>query len=343
MLINFMIIQTAPGGPVEQFIAKLNHTTQLKGEVSVQGISPSNQQNFTSDSNLKYRGSAGIDPEIIAKIEKLYGFDLPLWQRFWLMVKKFIIFDFGTSFYQDKKVIDLIWQKLPVSISIGLWSTLLVYLVSIPLGIKKAVNDGSKFDIISSSVVIVGHAIPSFLFAILLIIIFAGGNFLSIFPLRGLVSENFQDLNWWQKIADYFWHMALPIIAMVVGGFASLTFFCKNSFLEEINKQYVLTAYAKGLSEKATLYKHVFRNAMMIVIAGFPAAVISILFTGSMLIEVIFSLDGLGLLGFEAAVSRDYPVMFGTLYFFTLIGLITSIISDFTYRFIDPRVNFNRI
>ena len=338
-----MIIQTAPGGPVEQFIAKLNHTTQIKGEVAAQGISPANQQNFTTDSNLKYRGSVGIDPEVISKIEKLYGFDLPLWQRFWLMVKKFIVFDFGTSFYQDKKVMDLIWQKLPVSISIGLWSTLLVYLVSIPLGIKKAVNDGSKFDIISSSVVIVGHAIPSFLFAILLIIIFAGGNFLSIFPLRGLVSENFHDLNWWQKIADYFWHMALPITAMVVGGFASLTFFCKNSFLEEINKQYVLTAYAKGLSRKAVLYKHVFRNAMMIVIAGFPAAVISILFTGSMLIEVIFSLDGLGLLGFEAAVSRDYPVMFGTLYFFTLIGLITSIISDFTYRLIDPRVNFNRI
>lgn len=341
MLVNFLIIQAAPGGPVEQFIAKLNHTTQIKGEIAPQNFSLNSSQDISTNSNLKYRGSVGVDPEIIAKIEKLYGFDLPLWQRFWLMIKKFILFDFGVSFYQDKKVTELIWQKLPVSISIGLWSTLLIYLISIPLGIKKAVKDGSKFDIWSSSVIIIGHAIPSFLFAIFLIVLFAGGNFWSIFPLRGLVSENFHDLNWWQKIIDYFWHMTLPIAAMVIGGFASLTFFCKNSFLEEINKQYVITAYAKGLNQKSVLYKHVFRNAMMIIIAGFPAAMVGILFTGSMLIEIIFSLDGLGLLGYEAAISRDYPVIFGTLYFFTLIGLITSIISDFTYRIIDPRVNFD--
>jgi microcin C transport system permease protein len=343
MLVNFLIIQAAPGGPVEQFIAKLNHTTQIKGEIAPQNFSLNSSQDISTNSNLKYRGSVGVDPEIIAKIEKLYGFDLPLWQRFWLMIKKFILFDFGVSFYQDKKVTELIWQKLPVSISIGLWSTLLIYLISIPLGIKKAVKDGSKFDIWSSSVIIIGHAIPSFLFAIFLIVLFAGGNFWSIFPLRGLVSENFHDLNWWQKIIDYFWHMTLPIAAMVIGGFASLTFFCKNSFLEEINKQYVLTAYAKGLNQKSVLYKHVFRNAMMIIIAGFPAAMVGILFTGSMLIEIIFSLDGLGLLGYEAAISRDYPVIFGTLYFFTLIGLITSIISDFTYRIIDPRVNFDGV
>jgi microcin C transport system permease protein len=341
MLVNFLIIQVAPGGPVEQFIAKLNHTTQVKGEVAPQTFSHELSQNTSTNSELKYRGSIGVDPEIIAKIEKLYGFDLPLWQRFWRMMKKFIMFDFGVSFYQDKTVTELIWQKLPVSISIGLWSTLLIYLISIPLGIKKAVKDGSKFDIWSSGVIIIGHAIPSFLFAIFLIVLFAGGNFWNIFPLRGLVSDNFADLAWWQKIIDYFWHMTLPILAMVVGGFASLTFFCKNSFLEEINKQYVLTAYAKGLSQKSVLYKHVFRNAMMIIIAGFPAAMIGILFTGSMLIEIIFSLDGLGLMGYEAAISRDYPVIFGTLYFFTLIGLITSIISDFTYRIVDPRVNFD--
>ncbi len=343
MLVNFLIIQAAPGGPVEQFISKLNHTTQIKGEIAPQNFSLNSSQDISTNSNLKYRGSVGVDPEIIAKIEKLYGFDLPIWQRFWLMIKKFILFDFGVSFYQDKKVTELIWQKLPVSISIGLWSTLLIYLISIPLGIKKAVKDGSKFDIWSSSVIIIGHAIPSFLFAIFLIVLFAGGNFWSVFPLRGLVSENFYDLNWWQKIIDYFWHMTLPIAAMVIGGFASLTFFCKNSFLEEVNKQYVITAYAKGLNQKSVLYKHVFRNAMMIIIAGFPATMVGILFTGSMLIEIIFSLDGLGLLGYEAAISRDYPVIFGTLYFFTLIGLITSIISDFTYRIIDPRVNFDGV
>jgi len=340
MLVNFAIIQTAPGGPVEQFLAKLNHASKVGGEVGATEIVSQNRLN-TTISDAKYRGANGVDPEIIAKIEKLYGFDKPLWQRFWIMMKKFAMFDFGVSFYQDKNVIDLVFSKLPVSISLGLWTTLLVYLISIPLGIKKAMNDGSKFDLWSSVVVSVGHAIPSFLFAILLIVLFAGGNFLNIFPLRGLVSSDFAQFGWWHKIADYFWHLVLPITAMVISGFASLTFFCKNSFLEEINKQYVLTAYAKGLTQRQVLYNHVFCNAMMIVIAGIPAAFISILFTGSMLIEIIFSLDGLGLMGYEAALSRDYPVMFGTLYCFTLIGLLVNIISDLTYKMVDPRINFN--
>jgi microcin C transport system permease protein len=338
MLVNFAIIQTAPGGPVERFIAQLNHTTKIAGEVE----NISNIKSFTSNSSLKYKGAQGVDEEIIKKIEKLYGFNLPLPERFFLMMKKFLTFDFGESFYQDKKILDLILDKLPVSISLGLWTILLVYFISIPLGIKKAVNDGSKFDLWTSSLVIFLHAIPSFLFAILLIVLFCGGNFLNIFPLRGLVSSNFAELNFWQKILDYFWHMTLPVIAMVIGGFASLTFFVKNSFIEEINKNYVLAAYAKGLNQNQILYKHVFRNALMIVIAGLPAALIGILFTSSMLIEVIFSLDGLGLLGYEAALSRDYPLMFATLYIFTLLGLITNIISDLTYRIIDPRINFDK-
>jgi microcin C transport system permease protein len=351
MLINFMIIQTAPGGPVERFLAQINQVTKAGAESA--GINAnikanifdikSSSDNFNSPFSLKYEGASGVDPEIIAKMEKLYGFDLPLWQRFQLMIKKFLTFDFGNSFYQDKKVIDLILDKLPVSISLGLWTTLLIYLISIPLGIKKAVNDGSKFDLWTSSLVIFLHAIPSFLFAILLIVFLAGGNFFNIFPLRGLVSENFRELNWWQKIADYFWHIVLPITAMAIGGFASLTFFVKNSFIEEISKQYVITAYSKGLNQKQVLYKHVFRNAMLIIIAGLPSALITILFTGSMLIEVIFSLDGIGLFGYEATLSRDYPVMFATLYIFSLLGLITNIISDLTYKVIDPRINFNKI
>jgi microcin C transport system permease protein len=338
MLINFLIIQTAPGGPVERFIAQMNHTSKVGGEVGDNMVMTNNQ---TTNSSFKYQGSQGIDEDIIKKIEKLYGFDLPLWQRFYLMIKKFITFDFGNSFYQDKKVLDLILDKLPTSISLGLWTTLLIYLISIPLGIKKALRDGSKFDITSSSIVIFLHAIPSFLFAILLIILFASGNFINAFPLRGLSSSNFNELNFGQKILDYLWHLILPITAMTIGGFASLTFFCKNSFIEEINKQYVLTAYAKGLNQKQVIYRHVFRNAMMQVIAGIPAALIGIIFTSSMLIEVIFSLDGLGLLSYEAATARDYPVMFASLYIFTLLGLITNILSDFTYALVDPRLNFN--
>jgi len=344
MLVNFAIIQAAPGGPVEQFLARLNNSHHANSETANVNLV---SRNIAPEAiaNAKYQGlesaANGVDPEIMAKINKLYGFDLPVHQRFFVMMKKFLFFDFGTSFYQDRKVIDLIFDKLPVSISLGLWTTLLIYLISIPLGIRKANNDGSKFDFWTSVIVSVGHAIPAFLFAILLIVLFAGGNFLNIFPLRGLVSEGFAQMNWWQKIIDYFWHLTLPITAMVIGGFAALTFFVKNSFIEEINKQYVLTAYAKGLSQKQVLYNHVFRNAMMIVIAGIPAAFIGILFTGSMLIEIIFSLDGLGLLGYEAALSRDYPVMFGTLYIFTLIGLIVNIISDITYKIVDPRINFN--
>jgi microcin C transport system permease protein len=345
MLINFLIIQTAPGGPVERFLAQMNHVSQVGGEVAQ--LAAIDGKNFSASSNsssqLKYQGAVGVDEELIKKIEKTYGFDLPLNQRFWLMLKKFIVFDFGESFYQDKKITDLILDKLPVSISLGLWSMFLIYVISIPLGIKKAVQDGSKFDLATSSLIIFLHAIPAFLFAVLLIVLFAGGNFLNIFPLRGLVSQNFDQLSWWQKIADYFWHLTLPLIAMIIGGFASLTFFCKNSFLEEINKQYVLAARAKGLSQNQVLYKHVFRNAMMIVIAGLPAALIGILFTSSMLIEVIFSLDGLGLLGYEAVLSRDYPLIFSTLYIFTLLGLITNIISDLTYKIIDPRLNYDSI
>ena len=258
------------------------------------------------------------------------------------MLKNYLFFDFGESFYKDKSVISLILEKLPVSISLGLWTTLFVYLISIPLGIKKAVKDGSKFDVYSSSLIIVGYAIPGFLFAIFLIVIFAGGSYLDIFPLRGLVSDNWEELSVIEKIVDYFWHLTLPVLAMVIGGFASLTMLTKNSFLDEINKQYVLTARAKGVGEKKVLYGHIFRNAMLIVISGFPAAFINILFTSSLLIEVIFSLDGLGLLGFEAALGRDYPVVFGSLYIFTLIGLLLRLISDLTYVLIDPRIDFER-
>lgn len=340
MLINFTIIQLAPGGPVEKFIAQLNHVNQSTEVSSFSGIGDSvNLSDFNDAGNSSDK--ALIDEEIAEKINKLYGFDKGFWERFFMMIKKFLVFDFGESFYQDKKVVDLIVEKLPVSLSLGLWTTLLVYLISIPLGIKKALRDGSKFDIYSSFVVSVGHAIPGFLFAVLLIALFASGNFMKIFPLRGLVSDNFSDLSLIGKIADYFWHLTLPIIAMTIGGFASLTFFVKNSFIEEINKQYVLTAYAKGLSDKRVLYRHILRNALMIVIAGIPAAFIGVLFTGAMLIEIIFSLDGLGLLGYEAVMSRDYPVMFASLYFFTLLGLVVNIISDLTYKLVDPRVNFD--
>ncbi len=339
MLINFTIIQLAPGGPIEQFIAKLNNS-EGGAEMSVAGavLGASNSAKLQQKSNLSL-----VDQEIIAKINKQYGFDKPFWTRFFDMLKKFLLFDFGESFYQDKKVTDLVLEKLPVSISLGFFTTFLVYLISIPLGIKKALQDGSKFDVATSFLVSLGHAIPSFLFAILLIILFASGNFVKIFPIRGLVSDNFANFSVGAKILDYLWHLVLPILAMVIGGFASLTFFVKNSFIEEINKQYVLTAYAKGLNDRKVLYGHVFRNAMMIVIAAIPGAFISILFTGAMLIEIIFSLDGLGLMGFEAVISRDYPVMFATLYFFTLLGLIFSIISDLIYNLVDPRINFKPV
>ncbi len=344
LAVNFIIIQAAPGGPVEKAIAQIkgNDVSLTQRFTSSGGEqNQSAQQNIQKDFNqTKYRGSQGIDPDLIKELEKQYGFDKPPLTRFLTMVKNYLYFDFGESFYKDKKVVDLIIEKLPVSISLGLWTTLIIYLISIPLGIKKAVKDGSNFDIYSSSLIIVGYAVPGFLFAIFLIVIFAGGSYLDIFPLRGLVSDNWEKMNLIQKVADYFWHLTLPVLAMVIGGFASLTMLTKNAFLDEINKQYVFTARSKGLSEKNVLYGHVFRNAMLIVISGFPAAFISILFTSSLLIEVIFSLDGLGLLGFEAAMGRDYPVVFGTLYVFTLIGLLLKLLSDLMYIFIDPRIDF---
>jgi len=288
----------------------------------------------------KYRGARGIDPELIRQLERQYGFDRPAPERFVRMIRSYLTFDFGSSFYRDRRVIDLIAEKLPVSISLGLWTTLLIYLVSIPLGIAKAVRDGTRFDVWTSGVVIVGYAIPSFLFAILLIVLFAGGSFLDWFPLRGLTSDRWGELSWPARIGDYFWHITLPIVALLVGGFATLTMLTKNSFLEEINKQYVTTARSKGLTKRRVLYGHVFRNAMLLVVAGFPAAFVGILFTSALLIEVIFSLDGLGLLGFEAAINRDYPIMFGTLYIYTIVGLLLTLISDLTYVAVDPRIDF---
>ena len=347
LLINFIIVQAAPGGPVEQMISQIkghniDSTSRIagtdKGDVSSQ--STNIQTNQSADMSSKYRGSQGLDPEFIAELEKYYGFDKPAHERFYIMLKNYLKFDFGDSYFKGKKVIELIIEKMPVSISLGLWTTLIVYLISIPLGIKKAIRDGSKFDIWTSTAIIIGYAIPSFLFAIALVVFLAGGSFLDIFPLRGLVSNNWENLNLFEKILDYLWHMTLPVLSLVIAGFATLTMLTKNSFMDEISKLYVSTAKAKGLSEKKVLYGHVFRNAMLIVIAGFPAAFISVLFTGSLLIEVIFSLDGLGLLGYESVLNRDYPVVFGTLYFFTFFGLILHLITDLTYVVIDPRIDF---
>jgi microcin C transport system permease protein len=340
MVVNFFIVQAAPGGPIEQMVARLKGSDIAATErVTGTGNEVKGQQSVGESG---YRGARGLDPAFIKELEKQYGFDKPPVERFILMMKHYLTFDFGNSFFRDRRVVELIGDKLPVSISIGLWTTLITYLVSIPLGIRKAVRDGSRFDVWTSAVIIFGYAVPSFLFAVLLIVLFAGGSYWSIFPLRGLVSDNWSSLAWPERILDYFWHIALPIAALVIGGFATLTMLTKNSFLDEINKQYVLTARAKGLTERRVLYGHVFRNAMLLVVAGFPAAFIGILFTGSLLIEVIFSLDGLGLLGFEAAINRDYPIMFGTLYVFTLIGLVLKLVSDLTYMMIDPRIDFER-
>ena len=334
LLINFLIIQAAPGGPVEQMIANLEG---FEGSATSRVSGGGGE--VASGSN--YRGAQGLDPDIIKEIEKMYGFDKPAHERFWLMIKGYATFDFGDSFFRDAKVTDLILEKMPVSISLGLWTTLLTYLISIPLGIRKAIKHGSAFDIWTSSLIIVGYAIPGFLLAILLIVVFAGGSYIDWFPLRGLTSNNIEQMSTWGQIGDYFWHLVLPIFAMVVGSFATLTMLTKNCFLDEIGKQYVTTARAKGLSESRVLYGHVFRNAMLLIIAGFPSALINIFFTGSLLIEVIFSLDGLGLLGFEAAINRDYPVMFGTLFIFTLLGLVVKLIGDITYTLVDPRIDFD--
>ncbi len=350
MVVNFVIIQAAPGGPVEQMIAQVqgldvDATARVTGAGSGETVSSGAQQSAQGGNGgeSKYRGAQGLDPDFIAQIEKMYGFDKPAHERFWMMIKNYVVFDFGESYFRDREVVDLVLDKMPVSISLGLWTTILVYLISIPLGIMKAVRDGSRFDVATSSVVIVGNAVPSFLFAILLVILFAGGRYFDWFPLRGLVSDNWSELSTWEQITDYLWHMVLPVGALVIGGFASLTMLTKNSYLEEINKQYVMTARAKGLTEQKVMYKHVFRNAMLIVIAGFPSAFIGILFTGSLLIEIIFSLDGLGLLGYEAAIKRDYPVMFASVYFFTLLGLIMGLIGDIMYHVIDPRINFEKM
>ncbi len=345
MVLNFVIIQFAPGGPVEQLLAELqglggDATARISGGSDDFGGPQVDATGTGSDVTSRYRGAQGLDPEFVAEIERMFGFDKPAHERFFLMIGNFLTFDFGESYFRDTPVMELVLDKLPVSISLGLWTTLLVYLISIPLGIRKAVKDGSRFDVWTSGVVVVGYAIPNFLFAVMLIVMFAGGRYFDWFPLRGLVSDDWSTLPWWQQILDYFWHIALPVIALVVSGFATLTMLTKNSFLDEINKMYVLTARAKGLASRRVLYGHVFRNAMLIVVAGFPGAFISILFTGSVLIEVIFSLDGLGLLGFEAAINRDYPVMFGTLYVFTLLGLLIKLVEDIVYTIIDPRIDF---
>jgi microcin C transport system permease protein len=346
MVVNFVIVQAAPGGPVELMIARIKGTAveataRLGGSESGEtaGARPAGSAPV-GEAASKYRGSRGLDPELIRALERQFGFDQPAHIRFLQMLRNYALLDFGSSFFRDQRVVDLIVQKMPVSISLGLWTTVLIYLISIPLGVAKAVRDGSPFDVWTSAVVIVGYAIPGFLFAILLIVLFAGGSFFAWFPLRGLVSDGWAAMSWPQRIGDYLWHIALPVTALVVGGFASLTMLTKNSFLEEINKQYVVTARSKGLTRRRVLYGHVFRNAMLIVVAGFPAAFVGILFTGALLIEVIFSLDGLGLLGFEAAINRDYPIMFGALYIYTLVGLLLNLVSDLMYVAIDPRIDF---
>ena len=343
MAVSFAVIQFAPGGPVEQVIAKLQNPGGGGDALSGGGGDAGGGGNFDAGGeSSRYRGAQGLDPEFIAKLEKQFGFDKPPLERFFGMLWNYIRFDFGESFFRKISVLDLILEKMPVSISIGLWITLLSYLISIPLGIRKAVKDGSTFDVWTSGVVIVGYAIPGFLFAIMLMVLFAGGSFYDWFPLRGLVSENFSDLPWYEKIVDYFWPLTLPLAAMVLSAFATTTLLTKNSFLDEIRKQYVVTARAKGLSERRVLYGHVFRNAMLIVIAGFPGAFISAFFTGSLLIENIFSLDGLGLLGYKSILDRDYPVVFATLYIFSLMGLFVTLISDLIYTWIDPRIDFER-
>ena len=342
LLISFTIVQFAPGGPVERVISQLQNPNSGGASDRVGGGQGGDAGGaMGGDSTAAYRGAQGLDPAFIKELEKQFGFDKPAHERFLKMLKDYATFDFGRSYFRDAPVLQLIKEKLPVSISLGLWMTLLSYAISIPLGIRKAVKDGSRFDTWTSAVVIVGYAIPGFLFAILLIVLFAGGSFWQIFPLRGLYSENWNELSPLGKIGDYFWHIALPVTAMALGAFATSTLLTKNSFLDEIRKHYVLTARMKGLSERSVLYGHVFRNAMLIVIAGFPGAFVSALFAGSLLIETIFSLDGLGLLSFEAIVNRDYPVVFANLYIFSLIGLFVHLLTDLTYTWVDPRIDFD--
>ena len=343
MAISFAVIQFAPGGPVEQVIAQLTgQGDSASDRLSGGGDLLSQQERFADESNSKYRGAQGLDPEFIAKLEQQFGFDKPPLTRFFEMMWNYIRFDFGESFYRNASVVDLIIEKMPVSISLGVWILLFSYVISIPLGIRKAVKDGSAFDVWTSGIIIVGYAVPSFLFGILLIVLFAGGSFFDWFPLRGLVSDNFWEMSWGERIVDYFWHLVLPLISLSLAAFATTTLLTKNSFIDEIKKQYVVTARAKCLTERQVLYGHVFRNAMLIVIAGFPGAFISAFFTGSLLIEQMFSLDGLGRLGYLSVVNRDYPIVFATLYIFSLMGLLISLVSDLIYTWIDPRIDFER-
>jgi len=349
LLINFVVVQFAPGGPVEQMIAQIKGnavdpagrvTGDTGSETGGSTRTPRLSDQGSTNTPSRYRGARGLDPALIKDLEKQFGFDKPLHVRFVKMLWDYLRFDFGDSFFRDRNVLELVAEKLPVSISLGVWSMLLVYLISIPLGVAKAVRDGTRFDVWTSTLVIVANAIPGFLFAVVLIVVFAGGRYLSWFPLRGLVSENWHSLSLAGKVTDYLWHMVLPVTTITLGGFATLAMWTKNAFLDQIHQQYVMTAYAKGLSRRQVLYGHVFRNAMLIVIAGFPAELVRMLFTGSLLVEVIFSLDGLGLLGFEAAMKRDYPVMFASLYISTLMGLVLTLISDLCYTAVDPRIDF---
>ena len=337
MVINFTLTQFVPGGPIDQIIANI----EGQGDV-FEGIAGGASETFEAAGDSNYVGARGLPADFIEQLEKEFGFDKPPLERFLDMMWNYLRFDFGESYFRSISVVDLVLEKMPVSISLGLWSTLIAYMVSIPLGIRKAIRDGTRFDTVTSGILIAAYAIPGFLFAILLLVLFAGGSYFQLFPLRGLTSDNWEDLNIFMKVVDYFWHLALPLTASMVSAFTFSTLLTKNSFLDEISKQYVVTAKAKGLSEARVLYGHVFRNAMLIVIAGFPAAFIGIFFGSSLIIETIFSLDGLGRLGFEAAVARDYPVIFGTLFAFGLIGLLVGIISDLMYVFVDPRIDFER-
>lgn len=336
ILVIFILVQFAPGGPIEQIISQMT----LGNVSSTAGISGGGNVGADPGTANSLSSSYGLHPDLIADLEKQFGFDKPAHERFINMVLDYLTLDFGTSYFQDRPVIDLITERLPVSISLGLWSLFLIYTISIPLGVLKATRDGTRFDLATSSVIFIGYAIPGFLFAIFLIVMFAGGGYLEIFPMRGLISENWRELSFGALILDYFWHLALPITALTIGGFATLTMLTKNSFLEELGKQFVLTARSKGLSEHRVLYRHVFRNAMLIIIAGFPAAFVGILFTGSLLIEIIFSLDGIGLLSYEAVIKRDYPILFGSIFIFTLVGLVMQLVGDLTYVLVDPRIDF---
>ncbi|MFM2130255.1 MAG: hypothetical protein RL477_1801 [Pseudomonadota bacterium] len=347
MVVNFIIVQFAPGGPVEQVVAQMtgaevDATARVSGASREVGAAQAPGQLGGGQGDGAYRGRRGLDPQLLEDLKKYYGFDKPAHERFYQMMVNYLRFDFGTSFFRDTGVVDLVIEKLPVSISLGLWSTLIIYLISIPLGVAKAVRDGTRFDFWTSSAIIFGYSIPGFMFAVLLIVLFAGGSYFSIFPLRGLISDNWEALSWPARIADYFWHLTLPLTAIVIGGFATLTMLTKNMFIEEIRKQYVITARAKGLAENRVLYGHVFRNAMLIPIAGAPELLIEILFTGALLTEIIFSLDGLGLLSYESVINRDYPVVFATLFVFSLLGLVFNLIRDVAYVLIDPRITFER-